>query len=179
MRSRPKTLLFKALPPVAFVALTILGLVVAGLIFLRGLSRPPYYRVIPVSIKVDQKAQVKMEVALEHSSGAYWTQTLAVDGEIQSSGHWSGGTSSRFFPRPIKGAFTTEFHMDLEPDRERSLQERATEAIMVKTGETYLVTPDEPLLLFRFKSKDGHIYEDWFEVRQFEPDDLPPKDLEP
>jgi hypothetical protein len=55
--------------------------------------------------------------------------------------------------------------MDLEPDHgERSLKERATEAIEVKTGQTYLATPDEPLLLYRFKDEDGRIQEVWLEV---------------
>jgi hypothetical protein len=60
--------------------------------------------------------------------------------------------------------------MDLEPDHgERSLKERATEAIEVKTGETYLATPDGPLLLYRFKGKDGRIHEVWLDV--FDHDD--------
>ena len=156
---------------VSVLALAISALAVWALFFFRFLhSATPYCRVTPVSIQVDQKGLVKMEVALVHSSGAYWTQTYTVDGVIQRSGGRSGGSSSRFFPRPIRGGFTTEFDMDLEPDHgERSLKERATEAIMVKTGETYLATPDEPLLLYRFKGKDGRIHENWLEV--FDHDD--------
>src|SRR6266481_5769905 len=154
MQWRPKTLLFKALPPVAFVALAILAMVIAGLIFLRGLySRTPYCRVTLVSIEVDQKAHVKMElvhvkmeVAFEHSSGAIRSQTFVKDGVIQSSG---SSTGRRFLGRPIRGRFATDFEMELEPDHgERSLKERVTEAIRVKIGETYLITPDEPLLLY-------------------------------
>ena len=151
---------------VSVLALSILALAVWALLFFQFLhSATPYCRVTPVSIQVDQKAHVTMEVALEHSSGTYWTQTYIVDGIIQHSGRRSGGSSSRFFPRPIRGGFTTEFDMDLEPDHgERSLKERATEAIEVKTGQTYLATPDEPLLLYRFKDEDGRIQEVWLEV---------------
>ena len=63
--------------------------------------------------------------------------------------------------------------MNLEPDAHRSLRERAIEAIKVKAGEAYLVTPDEPLLLCRFKDREGHIDEIWIQVRHTEPKDLP------
>ena len=54
--------------------------------------------------------------------------------------------------------------MRLELNDELTLKERAAEAIQVKAGETYIVTPDEPLLLCRFKDKDGHIHEGWSKV---------------
>jgi hypothetical protein len=55
--------------------------------------------------------------------------------------------------------------MELEPDHGlQSLAQRATEAINVKAGETYQVTPDTPLLLYRFKHKDGDVHERWIEV---------------
>src|SRR5260370_12308879 len=169
------------LPILAFLALIILGLA-TGLPFLyfTFCRRGSWCRVTPVLIEVEQKAQVKMEFKLEHSSGAYRTQTVTVDGVIQTSGHWSGGSSSRFFfPRPVKGGFTTGFDMDLEPDNgERSLKERATEAIRVRTGETYLVTPDEQLLLYRFKDSEVHLLGDGLQVREGDPGDLSPMDEE-
>jgi len=169
------------LPVLAFLALIILGLATGALFLLHAFSsRNPYCRVKPVLIEVDQNAYVKMEFALEHSSGAYWTQTITVDGVVETSGHWSGGSSSRFFfPRPVKGGFTTDCDMNLEPVHgQGSLKERATEAIKVSTEPTYLVTPDEPLLLYRFKDDEGHIIEDWLEVRQGGPGDPSPMDEE-
>jgi hypothetical protein len=176
-----KTLLSKALPPVAFVALAILGLVVAVLIFSRGLySTTSLCRITPVSIEVDEEANVKMEIAFDLTSGAILSHTYTVDGVIRRSMPGGGGRRRSFLGHRPTGRFITEFVMDLESmDGAGSVKERAAEAIKVRIGETYLIRPDEPLLLFAFKGEDGHTHEHWIQVRDIEQNDQSPWDEMP
>jgi len=136
-------------------------LAIASILLWKFYSTLPYCTVTVVSIDVDEKAHVKLTGSTLCSSRAMEWYTYIVDGVTISSSPSRDWSSLR----PLSGGFTSEFDMQLEPDHGlQSLAQKATKAIDVKVGETYQVTPDSPLLLYRLKDKDGHIHEQWIEV---------------
>jgi len=158
--SRPRSAFSIRRWPVLLGILALLA--VASIVLWKFYSTAPYCRVTVVSIDVDEKAHVKLETGTLFSSGATYWDTYLVNG-IPRFSHPS--TARTFPPRPIPGWIGSEFDMELEPDCGlQSLTQRAAEAINVNVGETYEVTPDRPLLLYRFKDKDGDVHERWIEV---------------
>jgi hypothetical protein len=158
--SRPRSAFSIRRWPVLLGILALLA--VASIVLWKFYSTAPYCRVTVVSIDVDEKAHLKLEARTLCSSGATDWYTDTVDGVTVSSSPSRDWSSLR----PLSGAFAIEFDMQrLEPDHPlQSLAQRATEAFNVKVGETYQVTPDRPLLLYRLKDKDGRIHERWLEV---------------
>ncbi len=146
------------------VALIVLVLV-AFMATLYWVTSGSYCRLTVISIVVQQDAQVTLTYKSESSNRTKLVTRHLVDGAsrqvIEGGGGWE------FPAMRVRGGATEVFSLDPERrDRESTLDlGTLRKRMLLVEGETYEVIPDKPLILYRFTSESGRIYEGQLEVR--------------